>query len=536
MFENNTKGWHGSYSIVGKISAEKFHIILRKNEILEEKQKRKKVNSILFPSDSFDKKNKSKHEEAEQPVDIFENIPTKETNEKEDTKNFGGCSEIHRIKSEIFKTHYLHHQEIDKQIQKLKKHQNIFVNSMKYNPKMEYIWKRSLSGPKWNTISGREKGNNIYKNSNSVEIKSQLLRNIKLKKIIKNKNKKNKKNNNNVGVSNTLMNSIIMNKQSSRGILPTHYDHRIRNVKPFIITNLKKTKNKDNSIKKAKNRKNNLRISLSIDNSKSNNLPHSKSTKIYKTSTNFRKNNMPFKPYLTQEIKGINFSKIISRDQLNFIYRDKEGVHPFFIPNYEYVEPRSVSMVSYAKKIYEKSKIKRIKGVDPNVFFDPNKVINKYNNHIETNAPNFKIMVGRGIDNSPLPSYMINKFDRNSLNIITEKGLRMNNFLNSKFNQKFSIFTPKKSFNRLIKNSYLQDQKFSDNCINLITKECFNNKKLRKYIEYYNKDVNYYLEQNNIKRNFDGVTFTTYKDNIKKYKDKEFYEKCFNDKYNGFIV
>ena len=38
MFENKTKGWHGSYSVIGKISAEKFHIILKKNQILKEKK------------------------------------------------------------------------------------------------------------------------------------------------------------------------------------------------------------------------------------------------------------------------------------------------------------------------------------------------------------------------------------------------------------------------------------------------------------------------------------------------------------------
>lgn len=533
MFENNTKGWHGSYSIVGKISAEKFHIILKKNEILEEKKRRQKVNSFLFPSDSLEKKNKSKPEEKQ--VDIFENSPIKEknTNEIKDSIRHKG-----KINSEIFKLHYLHHQDIEKQIQKIKKHENLYANSMKYNPKMEFIWKRSLSGPKWNTISGREKGNNIYKylDSNSVELKSKIIENIKSSKKNNTQNKNNKKKNKDMDVSNNLLKTIIINKQTSKGILPTHYERRIRNIKSFIAKNIKTVNIKDNSIKKNKNAKNNLRMSLSNDNNNSNNLLHSKSTKIYRTSHNLKKNNIPLKPYLTQEIKGINFSKTISRDQLNYIHRDREGLRPFFMPNYTFVEPRSVSMVSYSKKIYEKSKINRLKGVDPNVYFDPNKVITKYNNHIEANAPKFKMMVGRGVDNSPLPSYMINKFDRNSLNAITEKGLRMNNYLNSKFNKKFSTFTPKKSFNRLIKNNYIQDEKYNENCLNLLIKDCFSDKKLRKYIEYYNKDVNYYLEQNNIKRNFDGITFSTYIDNIKKYKDKEFYEKCFSDKYNGFIL
>ena len=326
-----------------------------------------------------------------------------------------------------------------------------------------------------------------------------------------------------------------MNKQTARGDLPTHYDQRIRYVKPFIIKNQKKDLINNTSIKKTKNIKNNLRITLTTDNN-SNFLYHSKSTKIYSSSIKFRKKKcFSLKSFIPQNIKAINFSKTISRDQLNFIQRDKEGIRPFFTPNYEFVKPRSVSNVLY-KESKKNIFIKRLKGVDPNIFFDPNKVISKYNNHIETNAPNFDYMVGRGSDNTYLPSYMINKFDRNSLEAITEKGLRMNGYLNSHFNKKFSTFSTKQSFNRLVNNNYLQDEKFTENCLNILVKECFVDKKLRKYIEYYNKDVNYYLEQLNNKRNFDGVTFSTYKNNVKKYKEKEFYEKCFNDKFNGFSI
>ena len=70
-------------------------------------------------------------------------------------------------------------------------------------------------------------------------------------------------------------------------------------------------------------------------------------------------------------------SKTISRDQLNFIYRDREGVRPFFIPNYKYVEPRSLSMVSYTKKYYNKFNTKRLSGLDPNLFVDSIQIFNK---------------------------------------------------------------------------------------------------------------------------------------------------------------
>ena len=534
MFENNSKGWHGSYSVVGRISAEKFHIILMKNDILQEKKRKKKVNSFLFPSDSFEKKNKPKEHEEE--VDIFEESQN-ETDTKKEKDIFS--KKIKKINSDIYNSHYLHHKEIEKQINKIKEHQNLYISSMKYNPKMNLIWKRVISGPKWNTISGRERINTINYKPKSVGLNHKILKNIKQKKNLKNinlKKSKNKKFESKKDIYPSLMNTIIMNKQTARGDLPTYYDHRIRNVKPFIIKNLKKSNKNDNKIKKPKNIKNNLRISLSTDNN-SNYLFHSNSTKIYcSSSKKFQKNNnKSLKHSLSPDMKGINFSKTISRDQLNFIYRDREGVRPFFIPNYKYVEPRSLSMVSYTKKYYNKFNTKRLSGLDPNLFVDSIQIFNKYNNyHHNTNGPNFKLMVSRGIDKCPLPSYMINKFDRNSLDSITEKGLRMNCYLNSKFNKKFSTFYPKKSFNRLINNNYLQEEKFSEDCLNYLVKECFSDKKLRKYIEYYNKDVNYYLEQNSLKRNFDGVTFSTYKDNVKKFKDKEFYEKCFHDRYNGF--
>ena len=156
MLENNTKGWHGSYSVVGRISAEKFHIILMKNDILQEKKRKKKVNSFLFPSDSFEKKNKPKEHEEE--VDIFEESQN-ETDTKKEKDIFS--KKIKKINSDIYNSHYLHHKEIEKQINKFKEHQNLYINSMKYNPKMNLIWKRVISGPKWNTISGRERINTI---------------------------------------------------------------------------------------------------------------------------------------------------------------------------------------------------------------------------------------------------------------------------------------------------------------------------------------------------------------------------------------
>ena len=101
---------------------------------------------------------------------------------------------IKKINSDIYNSHYLHHKEIEKQINKFKEHQNLYINSMKYNPKMNLIWKRVISGPKWNTISGRERINTINYKPKSVGLNHKILKNIKQKKNLKNINLKKSKN------------------------------------------------------------------------------------------------------------------------------------------------------------------------------------------------------------------------------------------------------------------------------------------------------------------------------------------------------
>ena len=47
MFESDTKGWHGSYSLMGKISAESFPMVLNKEKILKGLYKPKKIKDNL---------------------------------------------------------------------------------------------------------------------------------------------------------------------------------------------------------------------------------------------------------------------------------------------------------------------------------------------------------------------------------------------------------------------------------------------------------------------------------------------------------
>ena len=49
MFENYEKGWYGSYSIAGRESAEKYHIIIHKVEILDNEYKKLKIKDVFNP-------------------------------------------------------------------------------------------------------------------------------------------------------------------------------------------------------------------------------------------------------------------------------------------------------------------------------------------------------------------------------------------------------------------------------------------------------------------------------------------------------
>ena len=101
--------------------------------------------------------------------------------------------------------------------------------------------------------------------------------------------------------------------------------------------------------------------------------------------------------------------------------------------------------------------------------FDPDKLIEKVNNHKKPITPNFQLMKSRPTDRSPLPSYMkvntiIKKqiFDKQSTMLLTENSLKMNNFSEGKFANTKSCFWPKKSFNKIVNLNLISSKKFTE--------------------------------------------------------------------------
>ena len=126
-------------------------------------------------------------------------------------------------------------------------------------------------------------------------------------------------------------------------------------------------------------------------------------------------------------------------------------------------------------------------------------------------------MSGRNQSEGPLPAYMINVWDRRSIETMTDKGLKMNHYSDGEFhNTNYSIFKPKKSFNKMINYTILKnDNEKYDEELKNINEEVFGNKKLKKLIENYSKD-----NKENNKVNFDVISLKSYKRERKKHKNK----------------
>ena len=497
MFENPAKGWHGSYSIVGRSSAEKYHLILVKDLILQGRYKRRKIINNFLMNKS---QPKTKHK-REKIIDIFEEPPTKNKIEQiqEYVSKRKKICEPHNTENvpEKYKFHQHHHKELYNYNLIMKQSKKYTPGSGNYHPKMDYIWKRTITGPTWDILSGRDKKviklkedfDLINKNKNYKSKVSETERNSNKKNftldIIENSSFKNDKNHINRRMSITFNQRIFgvpMIKQTQRGELPISYDLRIRNDKPFMSKENEKVKEKINKIE----------LMNVIKTSKKN------------KSKDENENHKFKKPKKINNC--LDFSKSLSREQYDNLFKDHEVV-PFSMPNYSQVQPRCLTMVSYNSKINKKKLKKNLEGIDNTIFYDLDKVFNKVNNHKEVSVPNFKIMVSRPDDHGPLPSYMINKFDRASLETITQKALKMNGYANVGFKTYTSSFYPKRSFNKIINYNLLNSDKFVDSNLDGLLGKMKYNKHIKKLVEYYAGDTEDEFDNNYTK--FDAITFRT---------------------------
>ena len=157
MFENPAKGWHGSYSTVGRSSAEKYHLILVKDLILQGRYKRRKIKDTF----SMNKTQPKQKNKKEIKIDIFKEPPIKDKIEQIQeyiSKRKKICAPNNaEYVPEKYKFHQHHHKELFNYNLILKQSKKYTPGSGNYNPKMDYIWKKTITGPTWDILSGRDK-------------------------------------------------------------------------------------------------------------------------------------------------------------------------------------------------------------------------------------------------------------------------------------------------------------------------------------------------------------------------------------------
>ena len=535
MLENEAKGWHGNYSVIGRNIVERFQLLLRKDEIISGKSK-KIIVKDGFSTENKDEKSveRKKIKKNIKEIDIFSESFDKQKKEKmklkeeeKKIKQSDLCVSTPKYEfKEKYKFHQSHHGDLKNKLVNNK--QNNIKTLAGYTPKMDFIWKKAKAGPNWKLIKGREETNNDDINLNK-DIKVKSGKSL----ITKNKFSKN------------IKKFDSMDKQTRRGYIPIFYDLRIRTDKAFIPKNkiklnIKKRYNNNSSELNGTNNSNkktdhksliNNKFSITPKKSKYLNISESNNKGYINTFTNnfqltknnkllntdFSRNKVKFLNISKKNLKLLNvrkkienvnydfspikldknilnhtidFSKILPRDTNFFLtQKSNQTSQPMSNPSYKLIEPRSLTMVSYSKKIKGRSNPKKFIGVDPHLFYDADKVINKINNHKEVNAPNFNIMAGRNLDKGPLPSFMVKLCDRKSLETMTDKGLKMNNYANNDFHINFSDFRPKKSFNKLVNYTlFKNDNEFVEKELKKINNEIFGELKFKKMIEKYSVD------------------------------------------------
>ena len=151
MFENAAKGWYGSYSKVGRDSAEKYPMIMLKDKILANQFKKHKIKDYFNTDDDLDIEKIM----MDYTEDIFSLTYKRKNERKERFKHVCALKDEKEMQDD-YKYHQIHHKgtyDYNLIIKGQKKYQ---TNSSVNLPKDEITTKRILTGAKWNLLTGRE--------------------------------------------------------------------------------------------------------------------------------------------------------------------------------------------------------------------------------------------------------------------------------------------------------------------------------------------------------------------------------------------
>ena len=435
MFENPRKGWHGAYSLSGKITAEHFDEILRKDKIFNlENQKKLIIKDFLSP------------DEEKNNIDfLYDDIKSFQVyhNEKKHFSESLLKASLEKNKDNITLNK---HKELDKKHYYRPKKQNIYLAQDKeYKPKYDLVFAKTLTGINWNKMIGRKKpqiniiNNNIHKNN-----------------ICNRYYKEESKNNRNNYLTYESKCLVNMNNYTKRGEFIELKDIRKRYDKPF--------KKNLNNIKQC---------------AESSPLYHGNKINRESKSNISKKVKQKLKQSFSEKIVVPNFKKYLSRNYLEKI-KKKKGIEKnnFLLSlsiNYDLIKEKSINNIKFNHKKNTKN-INKFKGIESTYFTDCYKYIDKLNNHSESKVPNIKLMsprysnLNKKIYYEKSNDYLrpaVSSFYKNSFNNLINLKLMDSLFFYKKRNNKIKS-SLKKIKNNMTFNGKSYKQLIKENDINKI--------------------------------------------------------------------
>lgn len=371
---------------------------------------------------------------------------------KENKKENKGKNSLSPFYNKIkYKFHNIHLKRMKETNEKIKKKEN---NQTIYKPNLEYIYRKSLSGPEWNIIPGRKK--------NLFDEPGRFL--DKYYDIEPN------------SISDLRRTFVDMSKQLKK--TTAYYSQDISPKKKSKKINFEKLKSE---IKKLNNISNNpknpalkgdlnlLRKKLSIKQIKNYSLINDK-----KCITPLVKKCISIPDF--KKTKGRSFH--IKEDKR--IKTSNEGI---YYPNYDSIKERTKMLVLYPNnendkgKNYNDNKFRGINSID---FFSVMDFFEKLKSNKSNIAPKFEKMTSRPYGNN-LPTFMQGLFNRLGAELMTDKSLKLNNYSNGGYYNLYkSNLTfpkpPKKEENESSISFDINSCDFEENKVNEVEEESKTNK------------------------------------------------------------
>lgn len=333
MLVNEKNGSYGMFSRAGRVSTEKFNILMKKDEILNGTGKKFKPPDLFAHAKDEAMKYHLENQDEIQQIFLDENIEEKhkEKDKKKHEKMYVSN------KSDSDKQKFL-------DIRNKTKRMNQTPCCTKYDPKNTYIWKRAKQIPGWETTVGKNKSikkkENIapkfYKEHefdisgrNFVELNRQLGR----KPFVKTKPNDDEDNK-----------SLNFSTQNNRNIY--NVDRKgLKTANGLGRNKSNRTRFNINETDENSNKFNRTDNQFYEDNKKEFSTTQrsfsSKYKKIKNKSGNLR-NSRSANPLNSRKWfnnPAPDFKKVISRETRDKMYDDKKRVMPFSIPPYEKTRP-----------------------------------------------------------------------------------------------------------------------------------------------------------------------------------------------------